>query len=210
MPRHVRLFCVLVLFLGFTCSAWGQNFGNVRYIRRQPERFRQRGANAGATGRHQLHHQSRSGLVRDRRATFGASGTHSLAGGPHYAWAGACVNPASFCPQVPTVTQQVGQYLSSREGRADPDALYAIWGGLNDVSEALEKDSSNAQAHTVAAADVNVEQVRRLREAGARHILVYNLPDISKSPYAINYAAVFPNPTRTTLLATFSRFGRRL
>ena len=41
MLRHVRLFGVLVFILGFTGSAWGQNFSNVVVFRRQPKRLRQ-------------------------------------------------------------------------------------------------------------------------------------------------------------------------
>ena len=119
---------------------------------------------------------------------FGASGQNSLGGGSNYAFAGACVNPATPCTQdiVPTVTEQIDLYLSARGGSADPGALYAVWGGANDVADSAVNDTANALGHALAAADVAVAQMSRLREAGARLVVVANVPDISLTPYAVN------------------------
>ena len=81
-----------------------------------------------------------------------------------------------------------------------------FWGGLNDVADSLVNDPANAQLHTLAAAAVNVEQIKRLQEAGARHILVYNLPDIAVTPYA----AVFPEPARVALSGLNAAYNERL
>ena len=195
MLRHVRLFGVLVFILGFTGNAWGQNFSDVVV-------FGDSLSDSGNFGQAQGLPAGTSFTTNPDPVwseivaqTFGASGMNSLAGGPNYAFAGACVNPATPCDadelpppmRPPRVTQQIDEYLSSRGDRADPNALYTIWGGVNDVADSLLNDPTKAQAHTLEASAVNVAQVRRLQEAGARHILLYNLPDIGPAPYAVNF-----------------------
>ena len=115
---------------------------------------------------------------------FGASGANSIAGGSNYAFSGACVNPATPCDNtaVATITEQIDAYLSS--ARVDPDALYAIWGGANDIADSAVNDSANALGHTLAAAAVHAAQAKRLLEAGARYVVVINAPDVGLSPYA--------------------------
>ena len=123
-------------------------------------------------------------------AAFGLPGNNSLSGGPNFAWGGACVNAAGACLNpVPTIPTQVTQYLSLTGGVADPDALYSIWGGANDIFAALGNPAT-AQAATVAAATAYVQQIGRLQAAGANYIVVYNLPDLGTTPqFATNPAA---------------------
>ncbi len=188
MFRHVRLFGVLVFILGFTGSAWGQNFSNFVI-------FGDSLSDSGNDGSLRPLPPGSSFTTNPDPVwseivaeTFGASGMNSLAGGSNYAFAGACMNPATPCTSdlVPTVTEQIDQYFLKSDRRADPNALYVIWGGANDVADSLLNDLITAQAHMLAASDVNVEQVRRLQDAGARYILAYNLPDIGLTPYAVN------------------------
>ena len=192
MFRHVRLFGVLVFLLGFSGSAWGQNFSDVVV-------FGDSLSDSGNAGSLQPLPPGSSFTTNPDPVwseivteTFGASGMNDLAGGPNYAFAGACVNPATPCTfdLVPTVTEQIAKYFLKSDGRADPNALYVIWGGGNDVADSAATDPLNAARHTVTAASVNVAQIRRLQDAGARHVLVFNLPDISKSPYAVNLGPV--------------------
>ncbi|HEX5694303.1 MAG TPA: autotransporter domain-containing protein, partial [Arenimonas sp.] len=116
-------------------------------------------------------------------AAFGFPGTNSLSGGPNFAWGGSCVNAGAPCLNpVPTIPDQVTQYLSLTGGVADPNALYSIWGGANDIFAALTLDPANAQALTVAAATAYVQQIGRLQAAGANYIIVYNLPNLGVTP----------------------------
>ncbi|WP_158880847.1 autotransporter domain-containing protein [Rhodanobacter sp. L36] len=64
---------------------------------------------------------------------LGLSLSPSLLGGTDYAWGGAgvLVNSPGTPAAVPTLTTQVGAYLSA--GSADSKALYSIWGGANDI-----------------------------------------------------------------------------
>ncbi len=185
---HLLLVIVFVLTLGFAGSASAQSFSDVVVF----------GDSLSDSGNAAL----ANGLPAGNSFTtnpdpvwaeivaeaFGASGSNSLAGGPNYAFAGACVNPATPCTQdiVPTVTEQIDSHLSARGGSADPNALYAVWGGANDVADSALNDTPNALGHVLAAADAAVAQVRRLREAGARIVVVSNVPDISLAPYAVN------------------------
>lgn len=116
-------------------------------------------------------------------AAFGLNARNSLAGGTNFAWGGACVNAAAPCLNpVPNIGTQVTQYLSLTGGVADPNALYSIWGGANDIFAALALNPANAQALTVAAATAYVQQIGRLQAAGANYIIVYNLPNLGATP----------------------------
>ena len=122
--------------------------------------------------------------------TFGASRTASAAGGPNHAFGGACVHPDASCNYpVPRIGQQIDLYLSARpSGRADPDALYAVWGGGNDLETILQPNPGIApvdpRTAVPAAAQALVDHVRRLRASGARHVVVFNLPDLGATPLA--------------------------
>ncbi len=116
-------------------------------------------------------------------ARFGLPSGPSLTGGPNYAWGGSCVNATGLCLNaVPNIPAQVTQYLALNGGRADPNALYSIWGGANDIFATLTLAPANAQANTVAAATAYVQQIGRLQAAGARYVVAYNLPNLGATP----------------------------
>lgn len=116
-------------------------------------------------------------------AAFGLPGGPSLAAGPNFAWGGACVRAGGPCLNpVPNIPTQVSQHLAQNGGVANPNALYSIWGGANDIFATLVLQPANAQANTVAAATAYVQQIGRLQAAGARYIVVYNLPNLGATP----------------------------
>ena len=121
---------------------------------------------------------------------FGVPGTNSLAGGSNYAFGGACADPDASCNYpTPGIGRQIDLYLSGRpSGRADPAALYAVWGGGNDLGTILQPNPGIArvdpQVAVPAAARALVDHVRRLRAAGARHVVVLNLPVLGATPLA--------------------------
>jgi outer membrane lipase/esterase len=132
-------------------------------------------------------------------SSFGLSQTASLAGGTDYAWGGA---PTSFAVQtvpfplqcVPatlpckSVAQQIGGYLASTGGVADPNALYTYWAGANDIFNYLGAVQANpafapyVQSWVGASALTAVGEIAALQNAGATHIVVLNLPDIGVTP----------------------------
>ena len=207
MPRHLCIIGVFVLLFGFAGSPQAKMFSSVVV-------FGDSLSDSGNLAQFQ-------GLPAGTSFTtnpdpiwseivaqaFGASGTNSLAGGLNYAWGGSCVNPDGPCvnQQVPTTEKQIDQYLSG--GRADPDALHMLWGGANDVEAvvlaALADPQANPQSGTVAAARAYVGQISRLRDAGARHIVVFNLPDLGVTPYALRATALDPRISAT--LSALSR-----
>ena len=134
-------------------------------------------------------------------AAFGLPSGPSLLGGTNFAWGGACVRaaPAPCLNPVPNIPTQVTQYLSLNGGRADPNALFSIWGGANDIFAALGTPAT-AQANTAAAATSYVQQIARLQGAGARYVVVYNLPNLGATPQFSASAATAASVSQITVV----------
>lgn len=79
---------------------------------------------------------------------------------------------------IPTVSEQVGVYLSTVSGAADPNALYAIWAGGNNYVNGV----SNVTGQVTTAIGGISAALTALEAAGAKNFLVVNLPDLSKVP----------------------------
>jgi outer membrane lipase/esterase len=128
---------------------------------------------------------------------FGFSGASSLSGGSNYAYGGACArantggvggftcvnSPGSF-----SLTTQLGGYLAANGGSADPNALYMMWGGANDIFTA-GGNPATAQLNTGIAAQTMVGLIGTLQNAGARTIVVFNLPDLGLTPLNVGTAS---------------------
>ncbi len=82
---------------------------------------------------------------------------------------------------TPSLATQAAGYLAANGGRADPDALYTVWGGANDLF-AVTTDPGNAQAIIGAAVGAQVGIIGGLQAAGARYVLVPNIPDLGLTP----------------------------
>ena len=129
----------------------------------------------------------------------GQSGDNYAAGGARN---GIDVNGAlGFTPSLAT---QAGNYLAANGGRADPHALYTVWGGANDLF-AVTADPANAEAIIGGAIAAQVGIIGGLRMAGAEYILVPNIPDLGMTP---SFAAQGPAAAgQGTLLATMYNQG---
>ena len=101
----------------------------------------------------------------------------ALAGGTDYAFGGAFAT--ATVDGIPSVTDQVGLYLSEHKGKADPNALYVIEGGGNDILDATG-GSADALGFKIAAALAGSELL--LRQAGAKHFLIPNLFNVGVIP----------------------------
>jgi outer membrane lipase/esterase len=66
---------------------------------------------------------------------FGLPMTPALAGGTNFAFGGAGIlnNSPGTPSTVPTLPMQLGMYLQATGSKADPNTLYSVWGGANDV-----------------------------------------------------------------------------
>jgi outer membrane lipase/esterase len=130
---------------------------------------------------------------------LGPSLLSPAAGGMVFAYGGARVNaPTPGVPiRVPllSIQQQINLYLTGTGNTASTSALYAIAGGGNDARQTLTNanlaflsgtpiqnilPTIQADASTYA---INVEgQVKQLRDAGAKDLLVWNVPNLGLTP----------------------------
>ncbi|MFL6589969.1 MAG: SGNH/GDSL hydrolase family protein [Chthoniobacterales bacterium] len=113
--------------------------------------------------------------------------TYSLGGGTNYAFGGATTNngthdetvvsPPLFGDVTITIDdmgKQMDDYLGSHV--VDPNALYVVWGGGND----LFNDDSPASVTATAARATAL--MTRLANAGAKYIMVPNVPPLGQIP----------------------------
>ncbi len=124
---------------------------------------------------------------------LGSYGAPSLAGGGNYAYGGArmSVDGTGFPPFIPapfpaSVQTQLNSYLGT--GAASASALYVIAGGGNDVRDVGAAVSGGADLVTATLAGATAyaasaaQMVGSLQAAGAAHIVVWNVPDVGKTP----------------------------
>jgi thermolabile hemolysin len=100
----------------------------------------------------------------------------------NYAVGGATTGTDNFAYQgFGGVQDQIADYLSSHQG--DPDALYILFAGHNDVFIALFTGDSTDYTQAVGNTKKNI---KTLWDAGARHILVLNVLDVGKCPMLVS------------------------
>lgn len=112
--------------------------------------------------------------------------SNSLDGGTDYAYGDAetltgtrtveitTVPGAGLSLEVPNLNNQVTTYLADHT--TDPAALYIVWAGANDLFE------NDGVDNAAAAAQRETAVVQRLAEAGAKTLLVPNLPPLGLTP----------------------------
>ncbi len=111
---------------------------------------------------------------------------HSFAGGSNFAAGGARVSTdGPFLGYPFSLQTQAAIYLTSTSNKADPSTLYVVAGGGNDVRDILQFGLDPVAAAASYALGVGFI-VDELQAAGAQHILVWNTPDLGKSPFAIS------------------------
>jgi outer membrane lipase/esterase len=127
----------------------------------------------------------------DLASHYGLTLAPSLLGGTDYAWGGAGIlnNDPGTPAGVPLISTQIEDYLAANP-KLSPHTLYSVLGGANDIFYAATLASLNLETSTQAgtaveaAAQEEVTLIGALKAAGARYILVYNLPDIGITPLA--------------------------
>jgi len=105
------------------------------------------------------------------------------AGGTNYATSGARNSQDNkglndlFTEAVPTV-MQIQHYLNANGGVANPNALYVISSGGNDIDFARNHITTSDErfAYVIKAAKDEIAAVVQLKAAGARYIIIPNLP----------------------------------
>jgi phospholipase/lecithinase/hemolysin len=122
--------------------------------------------------------------------------------GTNYAVGGATSALAAVGgPTGINLPEQVGAYSAFASDHADPNALYVVMIGGNDVRNAALK-GTGASAVTDG---VNTElaAISKLSEEGAKHFLVVNVPNVGIIPEFAE--ADPPNPTEAANATTFSQ-----
>ncbi len=121
--------------------------------------------------------------------------TAYLAGGTDYAFGGAWVTQPQSVTGVPSVPEQVEIYLSQHDGKADPNALYILEGGGNDI---LDTTTGTPEELGYQIALGIAESERLLRQAGARHFVIPDLFNVGLLPAAagnVSFAAAASTAT---------------
>jgi outer membrane lipase/esterase len=133
------------------------------------------------------------GLVwaQDLGSRYGLTVTPSTQGGVDYAQGGARVTQPS--PLIPTgapqrsLSVQIDELLHATPA-LNPNAVYTVWIGANDIFVNVSAagagliTAAQVQANITTAATDTLAQIARLRDAGAKRIMVFNLPDIGQTP----------------------------
>ncbi|MFO1329161.1 MAG: SGNH/GDSL hydrolase family protein [Rubrivivax sp.] len=152
-------------------------------------------------------------------------------GGTNYAFGGA---RTGFGGSAGATTGLFGQLINWNGSffgagpltrAADPDALYIIAAGGNDLRDArtanpgaTAADAAARQAAAVTAAQNIIGIAALLAQAGARHFLVSNVPDLGRTPEAADDGVVFAstdvtlrfNAALAVALDTFDSFFQGL
>ncbi|MCW8409680.1 SGNH/GDSL hydrolase family protein [Legionella sp. PATHC035] len=111
------------------------------------------------------------------------AGAHLL----DYAYGGAGVSEEEGADDVLfTLRREVNNYLSEHHDKASEDSLFVIWIGSNNyLAFPSEVEQTLHDVHTGI-----IHSIQRLVDKGAKHILVVNLPDLGRTPAAIEFGSV--------------------
>jgi len=139
----------------------------------------------------------------------------SLIGGTNYAFNGARASGASPYG-TPDLVTQVDTYLLANGGDADRDDTFVIWAGANDIFYGSASGEVNFIPEAVQAIS---GAIRDLYDAGARNIVVLDLPLLGQTPFfntvpaassALNAATTAFNSLLSAQLQSLRRDLRRI
>ncbi len=129
---------------------------------------------------------------------FGLSANPSQLGGTDYAFGGATTGPFSpdlLSPFPASLETQAGYFLTTHGNVAPSDALYVVAGGGNNARAALNAIvicgvdvvciGAVIQATAIAFATDVATIVGELELAGAKHIVIWDTPDVGLAPAVV-------------------------
>ncbi|WP_045728097.1 autotransporter domain-containing esterase [Xanthomonas sp. GPE 39] len=105
--------------------------------------------------------------------------------GDNYAAGGARVGVDNLTALgvAPSLATQTSNYLAANGGKADRHALYGVWGGANDLF-AIGGQGAPVASTIADAVTAEVGIVASLKSAGARYVMVTDVPDLGITPRA--------------------------
>jgi phospholipase/lecithinase/hemolysin len=109
----------------------------------------------------------------------------SLQGGNNFAFGGARTSGGS----IPSLLAQVGGFAGAAPA-LDPNALYVVVAGGNDMRDARSGDPTLIDDVAVAATANLKTALDLLAAKGAKNVLVANLPDLGQTPEAVGLGLV--------------------
>ena len=137
---------------------------------------------------------------------YSTSAVPSTLDGTNFAQSGARITELADVGATP-VSVQVGTFLDANRA-ADPNALYSVWAGANDIlfqaglAGAGLITPNQTQANVLTAATAQITAIAALHAAGARYILVPDIPDIGSTPFGISSGAATTYSALSTLYST--------
>jgi len=142
--------------------------------------------------------------IEDLATALGLQITPSLAGGTNFAFGGAKTGPdlrdlfqRDIGIVIPSLRTQVTTYRATllaptltdltRMRPAPADALYVVWGGADDLRQAIQQGTQGANPAQIANDAVGniVDIIRTLQSLGAIYFLVPNLSDLGLTPQQV-------------------------
>lgn len=126
--------------------------------------------------------------------------------GVNYAAAGSTTGSGGFNETwAPSLDLQINYFLATK-GPADPNAVYFIWSGANDLLSLLSSSPSQLQllmASNTAANNI-ASEVQKLSISGAKRVVVVSLPNLGITPFVTETATSTGNPGLPGSLKTVS------
>lgn len=145
-------------------------------------------------------------LAEDLGLQLGPSDNYAMAG----AMTGHGNSNDGFLGLIyPGLQDEIAAFLATPRGDADPQALYIVWAGANDLFVALAIHADPEETIRDGVANT-VHAIQLLRAAGAQHIMVPNIPDLGLTPYGLasagpdsisDFCAAYNRALKSALLA---------
>ena len=116
--------------------------------------------------------------------------TPSLVGGTDYAYGTGETGVTSFNTSAPGTdllgaAGQLAQFQTAH-ATADPNALYTIWIGANDLSDILDGQTPAQFGADIGAVAANIDTaISALASIGAKNFLIVTVPDLGNTPAAL-------------------------
>ncbi|HEX6708341.1 MAG TPA: SGNH/GDSL hydrolase family protein [Albitalea sp.] len=109
----------------------------------------------------------------------------SARGGTDWAFGGARTRYQLFGPPFLGIVDQVARYRSL-PGGADPNALYVVWGGSNNLQDIFLRRTTDALGQPIPDLPQTLSDIGGMLDAlvdeGVRHLLVPNVPNLGRVP----------------------------